>query len=389
MEDVVEAAGSLSSVPKGPGLGKMTIPLSWYVTMTVPLLLPLLLLMCQAWWDPTVGGKFQIDATPKEIAQWSYRKRLRHTLWYGWELSKKGPVFRAMAWFFRRLADVARAAGLAGWLDGPPLPPEGVRVSPMVGSTKVAWCVPHTGLLSEELCIVEAAQVTPTGSADPKWTEVFHQPCDGDEAECTVPLPLPWRLCRVRLAIVNSRGRSDWVSPPDFHCIQPPTDGTGGYGPEKAYRWSQTDTELEVRLGLPKECTGAKDLAVAIKRTTVEVTTLANDHRTVLFGGTMQQPLDPVSSFWELTGEAGSKELLLTLCKLRGGVTWPCVLRGHPQIDIHAARAAEHARDHQNHLNAAEIETLANRMRMMPGDYRADPYTDFDDDESVHRDAPH
>jgi hypothetical protein len=326
--------------------------------MLVPILLPFCLVMLQAWWDPTFGGSYiKGDVDPAAVKKWPYRRRLRYTLSRAWELSQVGPFFRLGAWLGAKVGVGLRSLGMASRLDRPPTKPTALVITPGSMEAMVRWTLPSTGLLSVEWSVLEVAQAD--ANADVQWTEAY----SGPAPECNVVFPTPWRTCRVRVATVNSQGQSNWTTAPEFFCVHTAEKGVGGYGPEQTYQWSQSDTEVEVRLPAPPDCAAAKDLVVSIRPTQITVAAQTGGGSPLL-EGKFRYSVDPDGSFWELTdGKDGVKEILVTLCKKQAEASWAGVIIGHPRIDIGEQRGREKMREAHKELSSHEQNYFAEQIK--------------------------
>jgi len=105
----------------------------------------------------------------------------------------------------------------------------------------------------------------------------------------------------------------------------PPPIGNGGEGP--GYVWTQTLEEVEIRIEVPSNIRG-KHLTVNLQ-----------NHKMV-FGIKGQDPMvkgewyaEIQDSLWTLETEHDKKFAVLSIEKLKGMCWWPCVIKGHPEIN--------------------------------------------------------
>lgn len=325
--------------------------------------MPFLLVFGQAWLDPTFGAGPQSGVSPTKIKRWRYSKRVRYTFWRAWQLSQAGPVFRFGAFVWRWVARGLRAA-LGDRLDGTPVKPTKLVVSPRLAGAGVRWNLVQSSILSQDRAVVETAQQLGLDpGAELAWTEAYAGAADS----CDVELKLPWRACQVRVCSENTRGRSDWVIVKPFYCLQSPVDGTGGLGPHGTYSWKQSDVELELTVPLPALAAPAKEFSVTIKKTALRVA--HGPTGTSFVDGKLRNVVEPEDSFWEMSGKGDDRRLVVTLCKKEPGGTWPCVVVGHPLIDVGELRAKE------RELKQAEQdrENFMEQVRNMPPEAAPEP----------------
>uniref|UniRef100_A0A7S1VPT8 MYND-type domain-containing protein n=1 Tax=Sexangularia sp. CB-2014 TaxID=1486929 RepID=A0A7S1VPT8_9EUKA len=148
----------------------------------------------------------------------------------------------------------------------------------------------------------------------------------------------PPALVRVPVEVDDFPDVPDETEPWDG-VLQTPNARGGGLGPDKLYAWTQTATEVEVRLPVPAEVT--KDLIrFKIRRTTVDVRLVGR--RQPLLRGTLGGAVKFSDAWWTLESRSRTddKVFVLTLPKAEAALAndplarfWSCVVETHPQID--------------------------------------------------------
>merc|ERR1719291_1155397 len=134
----------------------------------------------------------------------------------------------------------------------------------------------------------------------------------------------------MRVRAVNSKGQSEWCEG-RFRTKQVAV-GNGGSGP--GYVWSQStddDCDLLVKVPVPQG-TRARQLKVVVKKESLDIS--LNGQAVVV--GQLFNTVKPDDVEWELIDGC---ELQITLLKdFTGSASpvyiWPCLLRGHPQVDV-------------------------------------------------------
>jgi len=103
-----------------------------------------------------------------------------------------------------------------------------------------------------------------------------------------------------------------------------PNIGNGGQ--TDTYLWTQTLSELEVRVPVPKGTVG-RQLNVEIKKTHLKV---GLKGQPPLLDGELHKPVKPDDSFWTIED---NEVVVLQLQKTKGMEWWNCVLVGEPVVD--------------------------------------------------------
>lgn len=160
-------------------------------------------------------------------------------------VSKISPALNPTA----KAAPVPTPAPKVVVVDPPPKPGEPKVVTNALNSVKFEWGPAKKPSNSGPLSYVVECAVTMTDegvvSEVPEWKQVY----SGSGRECTVgPEVLPHLArCTARVCAKNSGGSGPWALSEPFWRVQPVLkEGFGGYGPGKAYWWSQTLEEIDV-----------------------------------------------------------------------------------------------------------------------------------------------
>ena len=251
-------------------------------------------------------------------------------------MSERGPVFK-LARFLRRQYVRAKRRYYGDALDVLPLAPTVVGTS--VRTTNAAmlkWLVkPHSEFSVERYEV----QLRPKESGESEWEQLA--PALDEPKHAAGPLT-PDTEYEVRVRAHNSKGQSEWCAA-SFRTKQEPKEG-GGAGP--GYAWTQggaKNDEVAVRVALPAG-TRARQMGVTVKPTTLSITLLQSDgQRATLVAGDLFAPVKADDIEWELVeAEGGAKELKLNLLKQNAqGPFWPCLVRGHPEVETSGMKKAE------------------------------------------------
>ena len=157
-----------------------------------------------------------------------------------------------------------------------------------------------------------------------------------------------------RVRSVNSKGASNWIKC-SFRTKQMPLtsdDGhrAGGHGP--GYTWMQhlKDETIVVTVGPLPAGTRAKMLDVKVTPTALSIKVLGGSTTVAPVEGELFKEVKADEIEWELNdikGEnssGGARELILTLIKagkLGDGPFWPCLIKGHPDVDVSGLKREE------------------------------------------------
>lgn len=126
--------------------------------------------------------------------------------------------------------------------------------------------------------------------------------------------------------------------------------GNGGQGP--GYVWTQTLSEINAIIVIPPN-TRSKDLEVDIKSTSVRV--FHRPTKTVLLEDEypVGESVDVSESTWTLD------ETLMLLLMKRRETWWPCLIRGHPQIDTTKVDSSRRIEEYDPETRAAILKLMA------------------------------
>lgn len=251
---------------------------------------------------------------------------LRHAVWRDLKLflslSSEGPFYRAIIYCMRRFSPT-------GYWDGVPQRPANLKLTYTSSSIKIEWKTKRSGtalVLGDE-----RYELRGESEADVYGDDVADDadPFNGNVGECTYKREglSPGRAWSITLCAVSARGRSE---PLKFsvRTKQVPVDG-GGI--EKCYCWTQSKEEIIVRAVLPAQVC-ARDIVWRAPGDSVHVACGGE----VLLEGATPHRFDAEGAAWQLEGDAGRRELVLTLPKPRGGGgdAWPYVVTGGWPIDV-------------------------------------------------------
>jgi hypothetical protein len=109
----------------------------------------------------------------------------------------------------------------------------------------------------------------------------------------------------------------------------PPNKGNGGSGP--GYTWTQTITELCVRVPIDSSVRG-RDVSVELEDSQLIVAVAG----VVAVEGTLQEDVKPDTLTWVIEDDSAARVVAVYVGKLREMAWWPCALRGHPEVDTAA-----------------------------------------------------
>jgi len=127
--------------------------------------------------------------------------------------------------------------------------------------------------------------------------------------------------------VVEERPEETHVSldPDDEDDDSPPPLHNGGEGP--GYTWTQTLEEVEIRIEVEPHIRG-KHLNVDLKNKTMTVGLKRADP---LVQGDWHEDIQ--DSLWTLESEGKQKFMVISIEKKKGMCWWPCVIKGHPEIN--------------------------------------------------------
>lgn len=104
----------------------------------------------------------------------------------------------------------------------------------------------------------------------------------------------------------------------------PVNDALGG--DLENYNWGQTLNEITMNVPVPPG-TASRDLKVVIERNSLKI---AIKGQQPIISGEFYKSVQPDDCIWTLVER---RELVITLQKTTGHEWWPCVIKGHPEIN--------------------------------------------------------
>lgn len=249
-----------------------------------------------------------------------------------------------------KVVEAARKAAPAVVLptgEGPP-PPAPLSIT-VTGNTLVSLSLewtPDAAARSSTLYVVELQQ-----EGDNQWHKVYQS----NFAKCVVKkgkvswFPEPLSKVKARVCSISlKRARSSTVET-EFWTVQKCIKkGVKGYGPYKAYYWTQDLEEMEIVVPIPGGGTtaSAKQYACEIHPGWIKLQKRGDPEP--IISGEFNEPVEPEDSFWEFhkpETEGGDPYLRIELYKKAPAWAmlglaapsqfWPAVVKGWgvPQID--------------------------------------------------------
>ena len=135
-----------------------------------------------------------------------------------------------------------------------------------------------------------------------------------------------------RVRVWNSEGKSKWSKSVAFETRQTPVK-QGGFGPNKVYKWDQNSRLVNVQIPLPAN-TKSRDVDLRYDSKTIFMSL----KRDVVFQGTFHEKVKSDSPSWTIDDDGDGRVINLFLEKQtrskRRVDLWPCLLKGHPKIDM-------------------------------------------------------
>lgn len=273
---------------------------------------------------------------------------------YSWlrrarELSRDGPFYKLTIWLGRKLG--------RGKLSSKCQAPD-IRAKP-TGSTEVQLSLTAHSPWNpfHEECYMLSWCRQDEGDS-PFWREKLFDPsCDCEKLAAgklkfvLEGLPESTPL-RVRACGVNSRGRSPWAKDISVSTLAIPSEDNGFTGPAgpacsdvAQYTWTQTRTEVALRIPLRLEWT-AKKLKVKWTPSRVEIrcesSTNGNGRSDEMLVGPLCKKIKNDEVFWTIedTDNTYGRHLHFQMVKAEALEKWSCAIDapGHPQIDTRALR---------------------------------------------------
>jgi hypothetical protein len=250
-------------------------------------------------------------------------------------LSKKGPVWRAMSW----CGSVASRFGVRGVvavagesaLDGKPTVPTSVKAHSVTSSSaSVKWTVVKSSTYGKDTSVLSIR-----GGVLKEWETAF----DGAESSFALKGLQPGTAYDCRVQATNSKGASEFATASFTTKL---ISGPDGWVQGPGYRWRQSQAEVEVVLDIPPG-TGPRDLSFVLLKKSIAFALKGEGEGggspPALLSGDFFAPVDKEETFWELQKAPSGQqmEVLLTVSKEKPAL-WPCVVVGHPCVDIDYAK---------------------------------------------------
>lgn len=160
-----------------------------------------------------------------------------------------------------------------------------------------------------------------------------------------VSLPADTSLA-ARVCAVNRKGRSEWSSEVRVRTMAKPNDGGGGTGPLEStaasatYRWTQTREDVGLRVPIADDVR-AKDLRVKCTGSKLEIRyapTGGPEGGQLWLAGNLNEKVVSDEVDWELETDPEGRHLGVQMRKVQSMHKWPCLLEGHPMIDVRVLR---------------------------------------------------
>lgn len=190
-------------------------------------------------------------------------------------------------------------------------------------------------------------------SQEPQWCERnFHADYDCEKKAGRLRVLVDGlaegKLVRLRACAENVWGRSSWSKEVQATTFSRPTEDGGGFGPlgavcgdQAKYRWSQTPTEVIVRVPMGQDVK-ARDIRFQAHRDRLDVGLAAQGEVAHILRGALPKKVKSDETFWtvEEADRRFGRHLFIQLVKVEPYEKWPCLVEadGHPLIDTGLVR---------------------------------------------------
>ena len=256
---------------------------------------------------------------------YKFKKMKKVKRWFV-DMSKKGPLYSTFIGMIRLILQILIQCNVLeskDWFSKPQKVTSFRVESETAKSIVLRWTVEKK---KEKFYDPWTYQVQIKTLSGKTWKDIY---C-GCNTRCIHPISNEKGETRVR--VKNITGFSEWSEIQPFESSQIPVK-QGGYGPNKIYQWDQNSKFVHIRISLSLQ-TRSKDIDIGYDSTKICVSL----KRDVLFQGKFYDKVKSESEPWTLDSDENGRVVNLFLEKKyrskRRVDLWPCVLKGHPKIDM-------------------------------------------------------
>lgn len=152
-----------------------------------------------------------------------------------------------------------------------------------------------------------------------------------------------------RICSANAWGRSEWSEEVQVETLARPNDDGGFTGPlgpaagdaARSYRWSQTSSELGLKVPIAADRRG-RDIKFKALSTRLEIRcTVPEGQPDELLVGPLHKRIKADEATWEIDeNKEDGRHIVVQLTKADNMDKWPCLIDadGHPRIDTRLVR---------------------------------------------------